>query len=65
VTLLRIPLNTRDLHAISVLYTASREDLQHALFHMPTYQRTAVSELVRLLESTPNARASSHGGGEK
>jgi len=50
----RIPLSEADKHAINALDGATRAELERAMLASPTYQRTAVRELVRVLESMPH-----------
>lgn len=46
----RIPLNALDVHAAHELQAASLESLLCAFARLPTYQRTALRELVREIE---------------
>jgi hypothetical protein len=51
----RVPLSQADRHAVDVLARATSSELDLAMFRAPTYQRTAVRELARILESIPRA----------
>jgi hypothetical protein len=52
----RIPLSSSDVHAINALHAASGDELREAMLVCPTYQRTAVRELVRCLEAVQARR---------
>lgn len=57
----RIPLSTADEQAIEVVHGASRAELEAAMKRIPTYQRTALRELARMLETIQRAAPAAQG----
>jgi hypothetical protein len=53
----RVPLSQADRHAADVLAHRGRSELDFAMYRVPTYQRTALHELARVLESIPRDSA--------
>jgi hypothetical protein len=51
----RIPLSHSDFAAVRALSQATYQELAAAMLRAPTYQRTAVRELVRVLEVAPRS----------